>query len=48
MKKLPSQIIEELGIKLDQGEFDKYFKNIGFSNIISEEGNSELIKKMSI
>ena len=28
-----------------ENELIDYFKNIGFSNIISEEGNSELIKK---
>ena len=28
-----------------ENELIEYFKNIGFSNIISEEGNSELIKK---
>ena len=29
-----------------ENELIEYFKKIGFSNIISEEGNSELIKKM--
>ena len=28
-----------------ENELIEYFKNIGFSNIISEEGNSELLKK---
>jgi len=28
-----------------ENELIEYFKNIGFSNIISEEGNSELIRK---
>ena len=28
-----------------ENELIEYFKNIGFSNIISEESNSELIKK---
>ena len=28
-----------------ENELIEYFKNIGFSNIISEEGNTELIKK---
>ena len=31
-----------------ENELIEYFKNIGFSNIISEESNSELIKKMNI